>query len=335
MSPERQPVPDKKLPPGFESPVRRYFQHLTVERGLSTNTVSSYRRDVARYLAFLTADRGRPSPKAITSDDVRDYVQHLARPVADGGCGLSTRSVARGVVSVRGLHKFWVLEGMTEDDPAATVTPPSAGERLPKALPVDTVTRILEAPDRETPAGLRDAALLEFLYSTGARISEAVGIDRDDLSAEFAGGTSGAGEAEGFGGAARLEGKGGKQRIVPVGSYAVDAVGAYLVRARPLFAAKGTATPALFLNARGGRLTRQGAWLILKKAAARANVTEELSPHTLRHSFATHLVEGGADIRVVQELLGHSSLTTTQIYTRVTADTLREVFLTSHPRATG
>ncbi|WP_030013855.1 tyrosine recombinase [Curtobacterium sp. S6] len=326
---------DAQLPDGFGRPVRRYMQHLTVERGLSSNTLASYRRDLGRYLGFLTEERGIREPAGITTDDVRDYVQHMARPVADGGCGLSTRSVARGVVSARGLHKFWVLEGVTEDDPAATVTPPSAGERLPKALPVDTVTRILEAPDRETPAGLRDAALLEFLYSTGARISEAVGIDRDDLSAEFAGGTSDAGEAEGFGGAARLEGKGGKQRIVPVGSYAVDAVGAYLVRARPLFAAKGTATPALFLNARGGRLTRQGAWLILKKAAARANVTDELSPHTLRHSFATHLVEGGADIRVVQELLGHSSLTTTQIYTRVTADTLREVFLTSHPRATG
>ncbi|MCT1367835.1 site-specific tyrosine recombinase XerD [uncultured Kocuria sp.] len=328
-------MPKLDVPAGFERPVQRYLQHLTVERGLSANTLASYQRDLGRYLDFLTEQRCVQSPQDITTDDVRDYVQHMARPASEGGCGLSTRSVARGVVSARGLHKFWVLEGITEDDPAATVNPPSAGERLPKALPVDTVARILEAPDRETPTGLRDAALLEFLYSTGARISEAVGIDRDDLSSEFAGEAGGTEDPNGLGGAARLEGKGGKQRLVPVGSYAVDAVSAYLVRARPLFAAKGSATPALFLNARGGRLTRQGAWLILKKAAARANVTEELSPHTLRHSFATHLIEGGADIRVVQELLGHSSLTTTQIYTRVTADTLREVFLTSHPRAVG
>lgn len=330
---------EQELPAGLRRPVQRYLQHLTVERGLSDNTLASYGRDLNRYTAFLVGDRGLTDVRDITTDDVRDYLQYLARPTVDGGCGLSTRSVARGIVSVRGLHKFWVLEGITDHDPAEAVTPPQAGERLPKALPVDTVTRILEAPDRETPSGLRDAALLEFLYSTGARITEATGMDRDDLSSDLGapGGSASredSGEPE-AGGIVRLLGKGGKERIVPVGSYAQEAIASYLVRARPLFAAKGKGTPALFLNARGGRLTRQGAWLILKKAAERANVSEELSPHTLRHSFATHLIEGGADIRVVQELLGHSSLTTTQIYTKVTADTLREVFLTSHPRALG
>ncbi|MDN5605309.1 site-specific tyrosine recombinase XerD [Rothia sp. HC945] len=330
---------EQERPTGLDRPVRRYLQHLTVERGLSDNTLTSYRRDLDRYLSFLVGQRHVREPRDITTDDVRDYIQYLARPKTDGGCGLSTRSVARGVVSARGLHKFWLLEGLTEHDPAETVTPPSAGERLPKALPVETVTRILEAPDRETPAGLRDAALLEFLYSTGARISESIGVDRDDLSSDF--GPDGRDVQEDpngdpvAGGVVRLLGKGGKERLVPVGSYAHEAISSYLVRARPLFASKGKGTPALFLNARGGRLTRQGAWLVLKKAAERANITAELSPHTLRHSFATHLIEGGADIRVVQELLGHSSLTTTQIYTKVTADTLREVFLTSHPRALG
>jgi integrase/recombinase XerD len=330
-------VNDRDLPDGLERALGRYLQHLTVERGLSRNTLTSYRRDLSRYLAFLAGHRHVADPRDIATDDVRDFVQYLARPTDDGGCGLSTRSVARGVVSVRGLHKFWLLEGLTDQDPADSVTPPSAGERLPKALPVETVTRILEAPDRSTPGGLRDAALLEFLYSTGARISEAVGVDRDDLSADFdqPSGPAAQGDEPGPGGVARLKGKGGKERLVPVGSYAREAISSYVVRTRPLFASKGRGTPALFLNARGGRLTRQGAWLVLKQAAERANVVDELSPHTLRHSFATHLIEGGADIRVVQELLGHSSLTTTQIYTKVTADTLREVFLTSHPRALG
>ncbi|WP_373689288.1 site-specific tyrosine recombinase XerD [Rothia santali] len=323
-----RPVPG--LPPALEQAMRRYLQHLTVERGLSDNTLTSYRRDLERYLGHLAAESAAAGPADVVTADVRAFVRHLARPAGEGGVGLSTRSVARAVVSVRGMHRFWAREGLAEVDAAEPVAPPRPGERLPKALPVDTVARILDAPDRETPAGLRDAALLEFLYSSGSRISEAVGVDRDDLSSQAV--TAGASGDEGF---VRLRGKGGKERIVPVGSYAGKAIGAYLVRGRPQFAVKGRGNPALFLNARGGRLTRQGAWLILNRAAERAHVTDEVSPHTLRHSFATHLLEGGADIRVVQELLGHASLTTTQIYTKVTADTLREVFLTSHPRALG
>ena len=203
------------------------------------------------------------------------------------------------------------------------------GKRLPKAISVDEVTRILEAAGTDTATGLRDRALLEFLYSTGARISEAVGLDVDDISLQ----TQAADEA----GPAivRLFGKGSKERLVPLGSFGARALDAYLVRGRPLLAAKGKGTPALFLNARGGRISRQSAWTILKAAAEKANITKDVSPHTLRHSFATHLLEGGADVRVVQELLGHASVTTTQVYTLVTADTLREIYAAAHPRALG
>jgi integrase/recombinase XerD len=230
------------------------------------------------------------------------------------------------VVAVRGLHKFWALEGMTTTDPASDVHPPMPGKRLPKAISVDEVTRILEATGTDTAAGLRDRALLEFLYSTGARISEAVGLDVDDISLR---------EGEAGPAIVRLFGKGSKERLVPLGSYGARALDAYLVRARPLLAAKGKGTPALFLNARGGRISRQSAWTILKAAAEKANISKDVSPHTLRHSFATHLLEGGADVRVVQELLGHASVTTTQVYTLVTADTLREIYAAAHPRALG
>ncbi len=223
---------------------------------------------------------------------------------------------------MRGFHKFAVRDGIVPTDPAAAVKPPTPAKRLPKALPLADVEAILEAAGAAgTTLALRDRALLEVLYGTGARISEAIGLDVDDL--DLADGT------------VRLRGKGSKERIVPVGSYARAAVEAYLVRGRPELVATGAGTPALFLNARGGRLSRQSAWTVLVKAADRAGVTRDVSPHTMRHSFATHLLDGGADVRVVQELLGHASVTTTQIYTLVTVDNLREVFATAHPRARG
>jgi integrase/recombinase XerD len=236
---------------------------------------------------------------------------------------LAASSAGRAVVAVRGLHAYAAAQGLTAADPARGVKPPQPPRRLPKAISVDEVERLLAAASLgDAPAGLRDRALLEFLYGTGARISEAVGLDVDDLELT--------GE-----GAVRLAGKGGKERIVPVGSYARQALEAYLVRARPALApAVKTAVPAVFLNARGGRLTRQGAWMVLRAATARAGLGP-LSPHTLRHSFATHMLDGGADIRVVQELLGHASVTTTQIYTLVTVEKLREVYAASHPRALG
>jgi integrase/recombinase XerD len=326
-----------------------YLQHVGVERGLAANTLSAYKRDLARYANFLAA-QGVSGPRDITRHHVTAFVQALSDG-SDGASALNVRSAARTVVAVRGLHRFWALEGITTADPASEVHPPMPGRRLPKAITVDEVTRILEAAGTDTATGLRDRALLEFLYSTGARISEAVGLDVDDVSLDSTSTDSTSTDststdsASPDGGApdgavgepaiVRLFGKGSKERLVPLGSYGARAINAYVVRGRPVLASKGKGTPALFLNARGGRISRQSAWTILKAAAEKANITKAVSPHTLRHSFATHLLEGGADVRVVQELLGHASVTTTQVYTLVTADTLREVYAAAHPRALG
>ncbi|WP_230085579.1 MULTISPECIES: site-specific tyrosine recombinase XerD [Arthrobacter] len=314
---------------GSISPLGRaiadYLQHVSVERGLAANTLQAYKRDLARYQHFLSAVPVL-EPEQITRHHVSKFAQGLSDG-ADGGSALGLRSAARTIVAVRGLHKFWALEGLTTKDPAVDVHPPMAGRRLPKAISIAEVTRILEAAGSDTPAGLRDSAMLEFLYSTGARISEAVGLDVDDLVLVPAG--------EGGPSLVRLFGKGSKERLVPIGSYALRAIEAYLVRGRGPLAAKGKGTPGLFLNVRGGRISRQSVWTILKATAEKAQVEAEVSPHTLRHSFATHLLEGGADVRVVQELLGHASVTTTQVYTLVTAETLREVYAAAHPRALG
>ncbi len=300
-----------------------YLAHLDVERGLSTNTLAAYRRDLSRYVDFLAA-RGIGTPAAVRERDVEDYVLAV-RTGTDGRAALSASSAARGVVAIRGWHRFCVPEGLATQDPAREVHPPARPKRLPKALSVDDVRRLLEdGVLGDGPVPLRDRALLELLYSTGARISEAVGLDVDDI------------DMTPEEGAVRLFGKGSKERIVPVGSYAAQAVEAYVVRGRPALAAAGRGTPALFLNVRGTRLSRQSAWAVLRAAAERAGLAgaAHVSPHTLRHSFATHLLQGGADIRVVQELLGHASVTTTQIYTMVTPDLLREVYIANHPRAT-
>jgi len=252
--------------------------------------------------------------EAVTPADVTAYLARLRDGDAEHP-PLSAASAARAVSAVRGLHRFAVREGLCANDPAREVRPPVPPRRLPKALEVTEVERLLSTVD-----DLRDKALLEFLYATGARISEAVGAAIDDL--DLAQGT------------AVLHGKGGRSRLVPVGGFARSALEAYLVRARPGLLAVGRGTPAVFVNRRGGRLSRQSAWTILREAAGKAGLDEgRVSPHTLRHSFATHLLDGGADIRVVQELLGHVSVTTTQVYTLVTVDRLREVYATSHPRA--
>ncbi len=289
-----------------------------MERGLAENTLKSYRRDLRRYVAHL-ADEGIDEVSAIKETTVAGFLMAL-REGDTVHPPLSAGSAARTVVAVRGFHKFAVREGLAQVDPAAGVRPPAPAKRLPKALPLADIERILEvAGGAGTALALRDRALLELLYGTGARISEAVGLDLDDLDLEQ--------------GTVLLRGKGGKERMVPVGSFARDAVDAYLVRGRPELSAVGKGVPATFLNARGGRLSRQSAWSVLVRAAERAGVTAEVSPHTLRHSFATHLLDGGADVRVVQELLGHASVTTTQVYTLVTVDSLREVYATAHPRA--
>jgi integrase/recombinase XerD len=297
--------------------IRDYLDYLEVERGLAANSVESYWRDLRRYSGFLE-DLGRDSLADVTTIDVTEFLISLR----EGDRPLATSSAARALIAVRGMHAFARTRGLAPDDPARDVTPPSPPMRLPKAIPLADVERLLEAVHGDEPRSLRDRALLEFLYGTGARISEATGLDVDELQLDDDP-------------VVRLIGKGEKHRIVPVGSYAVSALSAYLIRGRPMLAAASrrvTVEPAVFLNARGGRLTRQGAWGILVAAASRAGL-DDVSPHTLRHSFATHLLDGGADIRVVQELLGHSSVTTTQIYTLITVDRLREVYVSSHPRA--
>jgi len=260
----------------------------------------------------------------VTTADIASYLAGLRTGDA-GHPPLAASSAGRAMAAVRGLHAFACAQGMAAADPARPVPPPAPPRRLPKAISVSEIERLLDAacPGNGDPRAVRDRALLEFLYAAGARISEATGLDVDDLTLD--------GEP-----AVLLNGKGGAQRIVPLGRYAAAALDAYLVRARPWLASRAARTvpPAVFLNARGGRLTRQGAWAVLRTAAQRAQLPP-ISPHTLRHSFATHLLDGGADIRVVQELLGHASVTTTQIYTLVTVDKLREVYAAAHPRALG
>lgn len=298
-----------------EEVVEDYLRHLVVERGLSDNTVSAYRRDLSRYVDFL-ARRGVRDLAGVTRTEVSAFRDEL------GARGLAPASVARALVTVRNLHRFALAQGLVEVDVAADVTPGTRGRRLPKALSVEQVEALLSAPDTSTVEGLRDRALLELLYGTGARVSEVCDLDVDDVTPVLDDPDLGL----------RLIGKGDKERVVPLGRYAAEAVEAWLVRGRPTLARD---VPALLLNSRGGRLSRQSAWGVIRRAGEAAGLqVEHLSPHSLRHSYATHLLDGGADVRVVQELLGHASVTTTQIYTLVTADHLREVYRSSHPRAT-
>jgi integrase/recombinase XerD len=331
-------------PVTIDEVVKRYLDHLTVERGLARHTLEAYRRDLERYAAVL-GTAGRVSVDDVTTADVAAFLAGL-REGDESHQPLAASSAGRAVVAVRGLHAFAAAEGLASADPARQVRPPAPPRRLPRAMPVADVERLLAAAGAgEGPRPLRDRALLELLYATGARISEATALDVDDLdlaerpSLPAEPGQAGAGlpALPPLPATVRLSGKGNKQRIVPVGSYARQALEHYLIRARPSLAAatrRASASPAVFLNARGGRLTRQGAWAALRAAAERAGITD-VSPHTLRHSFATHLLDGGADVRVVQELLGHASVTTTQVYTLVTVDKLREVYASAHPRALG
>ena len=294
------------------TPLDSYLRHLTLERGLSKNTLSAYRNDLEKYFGFL--EKRSRDPLSATSKDVEDFSLDIAS-------GLSASSRARLLASLRGYHKFLVLENQRNDDPTKRLRSPKLPMRLPKALSQQEVMQLIEAsgpaPDDESAdyLRLRNRAIVELMYSTGARVSEIVGLDLDEVDDS---------------GLMRVRGKGSKDRLVPVGSYAKVALDAYLVRSRPVLSSRGSAR-AVFLNQRGARLSRQSIWEIIQKAAE--GLGKEVSPHSLRHSFATHLLEGGADVRVVQELLGHASVTTTQIYTMVSVDTLREVYLAAHPRA--
>ncbi|KIP52904.1 site-specific tyrosine recombinase XerD [Leucobacter komagatae] len=328
------------------SSVEKYLRHLSIERGLSDNSLAAYRRDFARYSAWLD-EQGIDDLARVTPETISAYVAALASATKEGADppapAYSASSITRMVSTVRGLHRFLFDEGELPDNAGRGVRTPKKGQRLPKAISIEDVQALLEAVSGDDPVSLRDRALLELLYASGARVSEVTAIDLDDLYAGTAGDGAGGGgrdvwgdpeRALANGGLMRVTGKGSKTRIVPYGRYAGEALAAYLVRARPQFAARGTGSPALFLGPRGARLSRQSAWLVIRAAAEAAELTVEISPHTLRHSFATHLLAGGADVRAVQELLGHSSVTTTQIYTQVTADTLREHFVNAHPRAT-
>jgi integrase/recombinase XerD len=307
--------------------VEAFLHHLAVERGSAANTLRSYAVDLQRYLAHLAAS-GVADLGQVREVHVTGFVVALRTPAPDRP-PLAASSTARALAAVRGLHRFAVRDGLVVDDVARDVTPPAQPRRLPRTLSIDEVDQLLAGRPGDDAAALRDRALLELLYSTGARISEAVGLDVDDLDERAR--------------TVFLRGKGGKDRLVPVGRPALAAVEAYRVRGRPVLAAKGrgcdSRSPgggaALLLNARGARLSRQSAFHVLRAAAETAGVSREVSPHTLRHCFATHLLAGGADVRVVQELLGHASVATTQLYTHVTVDDLREVYATSHPRARG
>ncbi|HEX6398845.1 MAG TPA: site-specific tyrosine recombinase XerD [Actinomycetota bacterium] len=296
----------------------RFLGHLAVERGLSEHTLAAYRRDLRRYAAFL-AKRGVATPQEVEESTVRSFVASLSASThGPDDSPYRATSVARTLSAVRSFHRFLLREGVADRDPAAAVAQPRLPRSLPRPLPAEDVRRLLEAPDATTPAGTRDRAILELLYGSGLRISELTGLDVDDVDPEA--------------GSVRVLGKGGKEREVPVGSFARDALGAYLTRGRPALAGANS-RGALFLNARGGRLSRQSCARLLAAYVRLARIDRRVTLHTLRHSFATHLLEGGADVRVVQELLGHASVATTQIYTLVTTRHLRDVYERSHPRA--
>lgn len=293
--------------------------------------------EAAESLALMIAsESGRGAGKGRAGQPEKAGAPEKETPTAEGAPNLplplGPNSIARTMAAVRGAHAFWVSALIVPTDPAAPVTPPKNVKRLPKAVSVEDIQRLLAVPDRETATGLRNRAILEFLYATGARVSEMLNADIDDVHFEGTL-TDEDGNQITLPGYVRLFGKGNKERLVPIGSYAQKAIQDYLVRARPSLVAHGKGTAALFVNGRGGRLGRQGAWLILKEAAEAAGLSSDFSPHSMRHSFATHLLQGGADIRVVQELLGHASIATTQVYTKVTPEGLMEVYRMAHPRA--
>jgi integrase/recombinase XerD len=302
---------------GLDDPIDRFLDYLAVERGLSRNTLDAYRRDLQRYRSFL-GGRGVPDATRAGEADIAAFVAHLSGSEYAPGKAYRPSSVARALAAVRSLHRFLVREGEAEDDPAEGVARPRVPRNLPRPLTVDEVAALVAAPGEDGTVGLRDRAILETLYGAGLRISELVALDVDDVDLEE--------------GSVRAVGKGSRERVVPLGRYAVQALEAYITRLRPALAGPAS-RGALFLNRRGGRLTRQGTTNIIKASARRAGIRRRVTPHMLRHSFATHLLEGGADVRVVQELLGHANLATTQIYTLVTEDRLRDVYFTSHPRA--
>jgi integrase/recombinase XerD len=299
---------------GLLAAAREHETWLAGERGVSPNTVAAYRRDLEGWIAFLRG-RGRSVPDDVTEEDVTAHLESIRSR------GLKPASVNRRMAAIRSFHRFCVRERHAAADPTRHLRAGSLPKALPKALLVDEVVRLLEAPDPSSALGLRDRAMLELLYGCGMRVSELTALDRDDVDLETR--------------TVRCMGKGGRERVVPLGRHARAAVEAYLIRSRPALAVASASTRShpLFLSARGRRLTRQAMWKIVKTYAARIQLRSGVTPHTLRHSCATHMLDGGADIRVVQETLGHARLTTTQVYTAVSQERLVETYLAAHPRA--
>lgn len=323
MSPSPSKTPSSALG-RLDGWIDEFISYIRFEKGLAENTVAAYRRDLLLWRAFCAETK--TDARRVTAEDITSFLERLRAGRPPASKPFSPSSVARLVVSLRALYRFLVGEGRVDADPTAGLGVPKLPRSLPKAIPLEDVERLIELPDT-SPLGRRDKALIEVLYGTGLRISELAALDLDDIDVDE-------------GSLLVRAGKGHKSRVVPVGRAARKAVADYLTVTRPELARKGGKQPArdqsaLFLNARGGRLSRQGCWKILKGYARTGGMEKKVSPHTLRHSFATHMLDAGADIRAVQELLGHASLATTQVYTLVSDQRLREVYLTSHPRAKG
>lgn len=290
----------------LESCVEEYLLALRVERGLARNTIAAYERDILQYLESL--DGIEP-----TGEQVEGFVTQMRE------VGLASSTISRKTASIKGLHRFLVSEGLRSEDPTILLDSPKRRQSLPKALTVDEAIRLVESPDRSTVAGRRDAALLEFLYASGARVSETVNLDLSDLDLDDR--------------LAIVTGKGAKQRYVPIGDHAVRALRSWLPDRLRLVTA-GQGGDPIFLNLRGGRLTRQGVFEIVRKNAEKSGIDPiRVSPHVLRHSAATHMVKAGADLRTVQEMLGHATISTTQVYTRVSPTHLVEIYVQAHPRS--
>jgi integrase/recombinase XerD len=296
-----------------------FFNYLSIEKGLASNTISAYKLDIEKFFHYLSTNQ--LLVEQVTSEHLTSYVAWL-RGLENTEFKIGESSIARNVISIRSYFAYLAKEHKF-DNPSINFKPPKIGKRLPKALTIDQVMSMLNIVGSDLISS-RDKALVELLYATGARVSELINLNTLDISTV---------ETEaGVTTTVKLKGKGGKERVVPIGSFAVAAVNDYLVRSRPTLV-KVSTQKALFLNQRGGRLSRQSAWNLVAKAASRAGLLNQVTPHSMRHSFATHLLDGGADIRVVQELLGHSSVTTTQIYTLITIDHLRESYANAHPRS--
>jgi integrase/recombinase XerD len=302
---------EQKVHPDLETSLYQFLDFVRLERGLSDNSIDAYERDLARYLTIQT-DRGRTSTGLITPGDVSDYIRVL------DDLGLAPSSVARNLTAIRVFHKFLVSEGVDPDNPTENQRPPKVGRKLPEVLTVEEMSSLLEQPDLETSLGTRDRALLEMMYGAGLRVSEAIDLLQSQLIFDID--------------VVRVFGKGSKERLVPIGGQAQSCVRRYLDTARPELT-KPRSPQNVFLNFRGGRLSRMGVHKVLRKYVLAAGIGKAVSPHTMRHSFATHLLEGGADLRAVQEMLGHADISTTQIYTHIDREYLKEVHRTFHPRA--